>query len=228
MSGHSKWANIKNRKGAQDKKRSVTFTKMSKDIMTAIRNGGGSLLNAAIEKARAVNMPKENIDRLIDRFESRKNNLINCLFEGYGPHGVPLMIEVETDNKNRVLGEIRLIFKNSGGNLGEEGSVAYFFDRVGEIVVTGITPDQELELIDSGAIDFSDNSILVNVADLNKVEAKVKEIGLNIEQKGIIMKAKSPIALANESEVGDVLDLIENLEENDDVVNVFAGFDYDE
>lgn len=226
MSGHSKWANIKNRKGAQDKKRSMAFTKASKDIMTALRTSSG--LKDAIEKAREVNMPKENIDRLIERFESRKNNLITGMFEGFGPHGVPIMVEVETDNKNRILGEIRLIFKNAGGNLGEEGSVAYFFDRVGEIEVKELKDEEQLELIDSGAKDFDGNTILTEAADLKRVEEKVKQMGLTVEESGIVMRAKSPIELKSAEELDEIIELVEILEENDDVVNVFAGFDYHE
>jgi YebC/PmpR family DNA-binding regulatory protein len=228
MSGHSKWANIKNRKGAQDKKRSVAFTKASKDILTALRNGGGSGLKDAIDKAKAVNMPKENVDRLLARFESRKGNLINCILEGFGPHGVPVMVEIETDNKNRILGEIRLIFKNSGGSLGEEGSVAYFFDRVGEIVVSELDEAVQLTLIDAGAKDFDGNSVLTEVVDLKRVEEEIKKIGLVVEESGIVMRVKSPILLDSESDLNDVVELVECLEENDDVVNVFAGFDYHE
>jgi len=226
MSGHSKWANIKNRKGAQDKKRSVAFTRASKDIMTALRNGTG--LKDAIDKAREVNMPKENVDRLVNRFESRKNSLIRGMFEGYGPHGVPIMVEVETDNKNRILGEIRLIFKNAEGNLGEEGTVAYFFDRVGEVVVEKLSEEDQLVLIDSGAKDFDENMVLTEVVDLKRVEEKIKEMGLKIEESGIVMRAKSPIVLESEDQVSEILELVESLEENDDVINVFAGFDYHE
>ena len=226
MSGHSKWANIKNRKGAQDKKRSVAFTKAAKDIMTALRNGNG--LKDAIDKAKEVNMPKENVDRLLERFESRKNSLISGMFEGFGPHGVPIMVEVESDNKNRILGEIRLIFKNAGGNLGEEGSVGYGFDRVGEIVVKSLSEEQELELIDGGAKDFDDKTIITEANDLKKIEEKAKQMGLEIEESGVVMRSKSPIELANIEQLDEVMNLVEALEENDDVVNVFAGFDYHE
>jgi YebC/PmpR family DNA-binding regulatory protein len=136
MSGHSKWANIKNRKGAQDKKRSETFTKVAKNILTAIREGGGNTnpdanlyLKTAIEKSREVNMPKENIERLLAKFEERKSNLVSGIFEGFGPDAVPMIVEVETDNKNRTLSEIKNMFKVAGGNLGESGSVAYLFRR---------------------------------------------------------------------------------------------------
>jgi len=158
MSGHSKWSNIKNRKGAQDKKRSSVFTRASKNIMTAMRDGVG--LKAAIDKAREVNMPKENIDRLISRFEERKGNLVTVILEGYGPFGVPMIVEAETDNKNRILGEIKLIFRNYNGNLGESNSVMFQFKRVGEIELENdISEDRELDLIDVGAIDFDGNIV---------------------------------------------------------------------
>lgn len=234
MSGHSKWANIKNRKGAQDKKRSEVFTRVSKDIMTAIRESGGNAnpesnsgLREAIEKSRAVNMPKENIERLLRRFEERKNNLSNGVFEGFGPFGVPMMIEVETDNKNRVLGEIKLIFRNYGGNLGESGSVAFMFDKVGEIELeSDIDENSELELIDVGVREVEGKLVITEVSDFGKVRNKIKEMGIKIESSGLVYKCRGNTMLASEEEVGKILDMIDELEENDDVINVFAGFDY--
>jgi YebC/PmpR family DNA-binding regulatory protein len=234
MSGHSKWANIKNRKGAQDKKRSEAFTKMAKDILTAIRIGGGNTdpnanthLKTAIEKARGVNMPKENIERLISRFEARKDNLTRCQFEGFGPFGVPMVIEAETDNKNRILGEIRLIFRNYGGNLGEEGSLGFLFDRVGEIELKQLNEEAELKLIDAGVLDFDDNTVIVVAADLKPMADRIgDEMGMEIIESRIVMRAKTPVLLQHEDELTKVLDMVEELEDNDDVINVFAGFDY--
>jgi len=235
MSGHSKWANIKNRKGAQDKKRSEAFTKVSKNILTAIRSNGGnthpeanSSLKVAIEKAKEVNMPKDNIERLIARFEERKANLANFEFEGFGPYGVPMIVEVETDNKNRILGEIRLIFRDYSGNLGEEGSVNFLFDRVGEIEVKELPEDKELELIDAGATDFDDKMILTKATDLKKITDRVGELGLEVTESQLSMRAKQPVMLKNEEELERMMEMIEKLEENDDVINVFAGFDYHE
>jgi len=219
MSGHSKWNNIKNRKGAQDKKRSEAFTKASRNILTALRTGTG--LETAIQKAKEVNMPKENLDRLINRFNERKDNLVNFMLEGFGPLGVPLMVEVETDNKNRVLGEVKLIFKEDGGTFGENGSVAFMFDRLGEIETDGITEEQELELIDKGAIDFVDNFVYCKVEDLVSLERELLKKG------EIIMKPKMPVKLQSEEEVEKVLDFVSKLEENDDVINVFVGMDYE-
>lgn len=234
MSGHSKWANIKNRKGAQDKKRSEAFTKAAKDILTAIREGGGNtnpdsnvVLKAAIEKSRAVNMPKENIDRLLSRFESRKSNLSSGLMEAYGPYGIPMLIEFETDNKNRILSEVKLMLRNYNGNLGENGSVVFLFDRVGEIVLEEkMTEEQELELIDLGVMDVAEKEVITRVEELNKIKKYLEDKGIKIESAALVYKSKSPVNLRNETEVGNILDLIEELEENDDIVNVFAAFDY--
>ncbi|MFA6007451.1 MAG: YebC/PmpR family DNA-binding transcriptional regulator [Candidatus Shapirobacteria bacterium] len=234
MSGHSKWANIKNRKGAQDKKRSGVFTRASKNIMTAIREGGGNTnpeanvhLKTAIEKSREVNMPKENVERLLKRFEERKNNLVSGVFEGFGPFGVPMIIEVETDNKNRILGEIKLIFRNYDGSLGESGSVAFMFERVGEVELAGKLEDNlELELIDSGVKDLKENTVISEVTDFGRVRDKIKSMNLEIIDSGLVYRCQNPIMLKSEEEVGKILDLVDELEENDDVVNVFTGFDY--
>jgi len=235
MSGHSKWANIKNRKGAQDKKRSEVFTRVSKNIMIAIRENGGNTnldsnfkLRAEIEKAKTVNMPKENIERLLKRFEERKNNLANYVFEGFGPFGVPMIIEAETDNKNRIIGEIKLIFRNYGGSLGESGSVSFLFDRVGEIELEKeLGEGEELELIDIGVKDLVDNiNVVTEVTDLAKIKEKIEEMGLAIVSSGLVYKCQNPTLLSSETELEKLLDMIDELEDNDDVINVFSGFDY--
>lgn len=236
MSGHSKWANIKNRKGAQDKKRSEAFTKVSKDILTAIREGGGNsnpesnaALRVAIEKSRTVNMPKENIERLLKRFEERKNNLSSGLLEAFGPFGVPMMIEFETDNKNRILGEVKLILRNFSGNLGESGSVAFMFERVGEIETEkDLDEATELFLIDTGVIDIDNRRILTRSEDLSRIKSVMMEKGIAIESAALIYRVLNPIKLNSEEELDKILDLIEELEENEDIVNVFAGFDYEQ
>lgn len=235
MSGHSKWANIKNRKGAQDQKRSVAFTKMSKSIITAIKMGGNntnpegnSYLKAILDKAREVNMPKENINRLIEKFNQRKDHLQNFYLEGFGPHAVPIMVEVETDNKNRILGEIRLIFKNSGGSLGEEGSVGYLFEKVGEVEVENLDESLELELIDKGAIDIDDKTIIVESKMLGEMMKFLKEKSVTVISGKLVMRSLNPISLPTEEQVGEVLDMIDELEEHEEVSGVFAGFDYHE
>lgn len=225
MSGHSKWSNIKNRKGAVDKKRSEVFTRASKNIMTALRSGNMVSIKTAIDQAKAVNMPRENIERLQNRYEERKNNLIYCRFEGYGPYSVPLVIEVETDNKNRTIGEIKLLFRDIGGSLGSEGSVDYMFDRLGEIEINrNLTDDEELSLIDFGLINLEDKIITCEVENLTKLVNKLKEMGIEAVGSEIIMRCKQATKLSSEDEVAKVMDLIEVLEDHDDVINVFSGF----
>jgi len=233
MSGHSKWNNIKNRKGAQDKKRSETFTKASKNILTAIRLGGGSAdpevngsLKIAIDKAREVNMPKENIERLLARFEERKGSLVSLILEGYGPYSVPILIEAETDNKNRLLSEIKLIFKNYDGALGESNSVMFQFNRVGEIELEKNDENTQLQLIDLGVIDFDDNLVWVEPSSLNQMVTKINDMKIKVVRSELIYKVKMPVFLKNEDELVRLLDFIEELENNDDVLGVFAGFDY--
>jgi YebC/PmpR family DNA-binding regulatory protein len=236
MSGHSKWANIKNRKGAQDKKRSEAFTKLSKDILTAIRSNGGNTnpesnlsLKIAIDKAKSVNMPKENIERLITRFEERKTNLVSVLLEGYGPFGVPIIVEAETDNKNRILSEIKLVFRNYGGVLGESNSVMFQFKKIGEVEIgdkNEINQEDQLKLIDLGADDFDGNLVLVKVENMMDLVKKSKDNGIDIAGSEIVYRAINPIKLNNEDELNKTMDFIGELEDNDDVIGVYAGFDY--
>ncbi|MDD4937732.1 MAG: YebC/PmpR family DNA-binding transcriptional regulator [Candidatus Shapirobacteria bacterium] len=225
MSGHSKWSNIKNRKGAQDKKRSEAFTRLAKDILTAIRTGVG--LKVAIDKAREANMPKENIERLLSRFEERKANLVEAIMEGYGPFGVPIIISIETDNRNRILAEIKLILKNFNGSLGENGSVMFQFERVGEIELENIDEEKQLELIDMGVVDIEGNIVWVESEKYNEFLDQIKGGDkFRVIRSELVYKSINPINLKNETELNTILDLIEELEENDDVVGVYAGFDY--
>lgn len=233
MSGHSKWANIKNRKGAADKKRSMVFTKVSKDILTAIRESGGNTnidsnlkLKQAVEKARLVNMPKENIERLIKRFEDRKANLVSITFEGYGPAGVPMIIEVESDNKNRIVAEIRLIMKNYGGSLGESNSVLFQFERRGYIEVEReLSEDEVLELIDAGLEDVKGKILWTETSSLQKVTGELEKRGIGYEEKKLAYRASNPMKIEDEESLEKMFDLIEALEENEDVVNVYVSLD---
>jgi transcriptional/translational regulatory protein YebC/TACO1 len=153
--------------------------------------------------------------------------LINALFEGFGPFGVPMIIEVETDNKNRILGEIKLIFRNYGGNLGESGSVAFMFDKVGEIeVMEKFDEKGELQLIDFGVKDIEDKVITTEVVDFGRIKNKIKEMGVGVESAGLVYRCRNVVALSLEDEVAKILEMIGELDENDDVVSVFAGFDY--
>lgn len=236
MSGHSKWANIKNRKGAADKKRSEVFTRASKNILTAIREFGGNTnpemnykLKQAIEKAREVNMPKENIDRLINRFEERKANLVSIIFEGYGASGVPVIIEVESDNKNRIVAEIRGILKKYGGSLGETNSVMFQFEKKGRIEVgREMTDDELLELMDHGLEDNRGKEILTSVSGLQEVVAQMKNRGIEVVDYGLNYVCLNPTVIKSEVELDKLAEMIEELEGNEDVVNVYGGYDYEE
>jgi transcriptional/translational regulatory protein YebC/TACO1 len=151
---------------------------------------------------------------------------MNFNLEGYGPFGVPIVIEIETDNKNRILGEIKLIFRNYEGGLGESNSVMFQFKRIAEVEFESIPEDKELDLIDAGAQDFENNVALVETADLNNFIEKIKDLNLEIIRSESVLKSINPIMLSNEDEVAKIMDMVEEFEENDDVINVFAGFDY--
>ncbi|HRS23057.1 MAG TPA: YebC/PmpR family DNA-binding transcriptional regulator, partial [Candidatus Woesebacteria bacterium] len=207
MSGHSKWNNIRIRKGIQDRKRSEIFTKASRDILTALRLGKG--VDTAIQRAKEVNMPKENITRLINRFNERKGNLIDFTLEGFGPFNIPLMIAVATDNRNRALAEIKTLFKDNGGHLSENGGVAFLFDRLGEIEVAQLSEEKELELIDQGAVDFDDNKVYCQPADLNRLE---EILGIKGE---IVMRPKTVFNVDGKL-APKILDFIDKLENHDD------------
>jgi len=231
MSGHSKWANIKNRKGAQDKKRSEAFTRVAKNILTAIRTGGGNtnpganlFLKTAIDKAKEVNTPKENIERLLSNFELKKANLANYVLEGYGPFGVPLIIELESDNKNRILSEIKLILRNYDGSLGESNSVRYQFNKIGEVELNELSEELMLELIDAGAKDFDDKIALVDPENILMFKEKVEAMGLKVNRAETVLRSSNPVMLTSDDQIEKMMDLIDELEENEDVVNVYSGF----
>ncbi|MFA6518705.1 MAG: YebC/PmpR family DNA-binding transcriptional regulator [Candidatus Shapirobacteria bacterium] len=225
MSGHSKWANIKNRKGSVDKKRSETFTKLARGIITAIRQDSG--LKTAIEKARMANMPKDNIDRLLSSFAERQKNLISLTLEGYAISGVPMIIELETDNKNRSLSEIKLIIKTHGGSLGEEGSVAYLFDRLMEMEVERELSDlEQLEMIDLGVVEIDGVSLFMTKDRVPFLKEKMVALGIEINSLTPIMKVKLPLPITDEEVALKIADLVEELEEHQDVVAVHLGGEY--
>ncbi len=214
MSGHSKWANIQHRKGIVDKKRSEVFTKLARNILTALRQGSDVALRSAIDRAREANMPKENIERLLANFEQRRANLQTYWLEGFGVGGVAIMVEVETDNKNRILTDVRLIFRDHGGNLGEEGSVGFLFDKLVEIEVEDLSDEKQLELIDLGVKEIEGNKFWVETG------MEVGKLGLKVVSSQIVMRPKTKIKTGSSQEVDD---LVLALEENDEVVNVYTN-----
>jgi YebC/PmpR family DNA-binding regulatory protein len=240
MSGHSKWASIKHKKKAVDAKRGALFTKLTRAITVAAREGGGDPdgnppLALAIQKARDASMPKDNIERAIakgtgadadaDAFES-------VLYEGYGPGGVAILVEVLTDNRNRTGSEIRHLFTRQGGNLGEPGSVAWQFEKKGEIVVDGTrySEDELLPAIDAGAEDVSLDGdvweIVTGPTDVNAVREALAAEGVEIESAELVQRptTRTPV---DEDHARSLLRLIEALEDHDDVQAVHANFDVD-
>jgi YebC/PmpR family DNA-binding regulatory protein len=238
MSGHSKWSSIKHKKAATDAKKGQQFTKMAREITIAAREGGGNpdgnyRLRLAMEKARDVNMPHENIQRSIKRGTGELGGAVmeELRFEGYGPHGVAIMVDTVTDNRNRTSGDIRNLFSRAGGNLGATGSVAWMFTRQGQIVVdaNGRDPDEVgLEAIDMGANDARvDNKTVEAVTDpakLETVQQGLKKKGYKIDSAEVTMNASQLVSL-NDATAPSVLKLLDTLEEHDDVQSVYSNID---
>lgn len=242
MSGHSKWHTIKHKKGALDAKRGKIFTRLIKEITIAARTGGSGdpnqnpRLRKAVTDAKAVNMPNDNIDRAIKRGtgELEGFQLEEITYEGYGPGGVAVMINATTDNRNRTVSEIRSIFSKNNGNLGESGSVAWMFDRRGQIIVDGAGrgEDEMMELIlDAGADDLQGDGgsyeILTAPEDFHAVLDKVKAAGLEPISAEIAMIPKNTIKLEG-GHVNQMMKLYNALDDNDDVDSVYANFEIDE
>ncbi len=241
MSGHSKWSSIKHRKAAADAKRGKAFTKLARAITVAAREGGGDpdsnpALATAVQKARDLSMPKDNIQRAIDRGTgagAEAEAIERVVFEGYGPGGVAILAEALTDNRNRTSAEVRHAFTSHNGSLGEPGSVAWIFERRGVIVVDGgrYGEDDLITAIDAGAEDVQrDGDILKVISDpasLSAVRAALEEAGVEIQSSDLAMEPKSTVELG-ESEAGSLLRLLDALEEQDDVDGVHANFDISE
>lgn len=245
MSGHSKWSTIKRQKGAADQKRGMTFTKVANAITIAAKQGNSgdpdanSRLRLALEQARDVNMPKENIQRAIDRGLGRLpgQNLEEIVYEGFGPGKAAFLIEAVTDNKLRTLQEIRYLFERSGGSLGGSGSTSYIFDKKGEIRVGsrgGGLDEEMMELIDAGADDIEDLTtdegaieylIYVHLADLGQLSKIITQKGYTIKSSGISLKPNTIVEIADQATAKSVLDFTEKLENHDDVQKVYANFD---
>ncbi|MBI5653593.1 MAG: YebC/PmpR family DNA-binding transcriptional regulator [Chloroflexi bacterium] len=238
MSGHSKWAQIKRKKGVADVKKGAMFTRLGREISIVAREGGGDpdanfALRLAVDRARASNMPKENIERAIKRGTGELKEggqLEDMMYEGYGPGGAALLVQVLTDNKNRAASEVRHLFTRGGGNLASANAVAWMFEKKGVIAVEGVkNPDDlELELIDAGADDFK--------TDGNTVEAycapeQLKALRDALEKKKVAIAsaelawiAKTPATVTDDQAV-QTLKLMEAIEEHDDVQKVYSNLD---
>ncbi len=239
MAGHSKWANIRRRKGAVDAKRGKMFTKLNKEITVAARLGGGDAaanprLRSAIAAAKAVNMPKDNIDRAIKKGTGELEGAVyeEITYEGYGPGGVAVLVECMTDNRNRTVSEVRYFFSKSGGNLGETGCVSWMFDKKGTLVVDKSTIDEEklMDLaLEAGAEDVTEEDSVFQVVtapdDFTTVKEALEAEGVTFEEASISMIPKNITEVNDEKTAKQILKLLENLEENEDVQNVHANFD---
>ena len=243
MSGHSKWATIRRKKGAQDAKRGQLFSKLARAVIVAAREGGSDpdanlALQNAIEKARQASMPKENIERAIARGAGAgadANAYETVTYEGYGPGGVAVFVEALTDNRNRTAAEVRHIFTKSGGNLGESGAVSWLFERKGVILVSAERVEEdELTLVaaDGGAedvtLDGSTYQVTSTPEDLAGVRAALEAAGIACKSAELTMVPKTTVAVQGEADARKLLRLMDALEENEDVQDVYANFDIPE
>ncbi|MGZ4380597.1 MAG: YebC/PmpR family DNA-binding transcriptional regulator [Gaiellaceae bacterium] len=243
MSGHSKWSSIKHKKGAADAKRGKLFSKLSRAIIVAAKDGGpdpaGNLsLQNAIEKAKSYSMPKDNIDRAIAKGSGADADAAafeTVVYEGYGPEGVAVLVEALTDNRNRTAADVRHIFAKNGGNLGTSGAVAWQFERRGVILVdaTGVDEDElMLAAAEGGAedveLDGSSYQITCAPEDLAAVRASVEAAGFTVDSAELTMIPSTTVEVGEEGTAKQVLRLMDELEENDDVQEVYANFDIPE
>jgi YebC/PmpR family DNA-binding regulatory protein len=243
MSGHSKWSSIKHKKGAADAKRGKLFSKLSRAIIVAAREGGpdptGNLALAnAIEKARSYSMPKENIERAIARGSGADTDaqaFETVVYEGYGPNGVALIVEALTDNRNRTASDVRHAFDKHDGNLGGSGAVTWLFERRGVILVDADKADEDeltLAAAEGGADDVTRDGSSFQVTSAPEALVSVREAiegaGIEIESAELTMVPKTTVEVADESAAKKVLRLVDALEENDDVQDVYANFDIPE
>lgn len=239
MSGHSKWANIKHRKAAQDAKRGNLFQKLVKAVIIAAKEGGGDpamnmRLKAAIDRAKAASVPNDNIIRGIKRGtgEIEGAQYEEITYEAYGPNGVAILIEVLTDNRNRAASEIRAVLTRNGGSLGEAGSVAWMFERKGTIEVSGKDLDEEALMtvaLEAGAEDLEQQdegyAVYTDPASLPDVRDALEKAGYSIERAETEMAPKNTVQISDPEKARKVLRLMDLLEENDDTQNVYGNFD---
>lgn len=241
MSGHNKWSTIKHKKSKLDAKRGKLFTKLIREITTAARQGGGDpegnpRLRAAIQAARAANMPQENITKAIQRGTGELPGVAyeEVLYEGYGPGGVAVMLQVLTDNRNRTTAEIRHLFSKFGGNLGETGCVSFLFKKQGYLLVPRAAGSEEAVMeaaLEAGAEDFYAEDqefyeIYTAPEDLHRVKASLEQAGFTVEEAKLEMVPSTQVRL-EDKKAEQMVRLMEAFEDHDDVQNVWANFDID-
>ena len=242
MSGHSKWHNIQKTKGAADAKRSQAFTKIAREMIVAVKEGGSgdpnnnSRLATVIAKAKAANMPNDNIKRTIDKAlgAGSTDNFEKVVYEGYGPSGVAVIVEALTDNRNRTAPEVRHLFDKYGGNMGASGCVSWSFDRKGVIVIDNEDGDLDeetvmMDALDCGAEDFAAEESIFEITtspdDFNAVTAALESKGYVFAEAEIQMVPQNYIQLTGEDDIKNMTKLIDLLEDNDDVQNVWHNWE---
>ncbi|HSP73613.1 MAG TPA: YebC/PmpR family DNA-binding transcriptional regulator [Gaiellaceae bacterium] len=243
MSGHSKWSSIKHKKGAADAKRGKLFSKLSRAIIVAAKEGGGDpdnnlALANAIEKARSYSMPKDNIDRAIAKGTGEGGDAAafeTVVYEGYAADGVAVLVEALTDNRNRTAADVRHAFSKNGGSLGTTGAVAWLFERRGIVLVPADGVDEDelmLAAAEGGAedveLDGSTFQVTTEPEALNEVRQAIEAAGFTVESAEATMVPKTTVEIADESTARKVMRLIDALEDNDDVQEVYANFDIPE
>jgi len=239
MAGHSKWANIKHRKGRQDAARGKLFGKLAKAIEVAAREGGGNVdfnptLATAVEKAKAASMPNDNIDRAIKRGTGEVEGAVyeEIYYEGYGPGGVALYVQILTDNRNRAASDVRSTFTRHNGNLGEPGSVGYLFSQKGVILAQGSEEEIMLTALDAGAEDVRDGGegmfeVVTVAGDLRDVRDALNAAGVKVESADVT-QLPSTLVPVEESDAKKLLRLIDALDDLDDVQAVYSNYDIDD
>jgi YebC/PmpR family DNA-binding regulatory protein len=238
MSGHSKWASIKHKKAVVDSRRGAQFSKLTRAIMVAARDGGGdpdanATLENAVRKAKEASMPKDNIERAIAKGtgEGGEADAIEAvLYEGYGPGGVAVLVEALTDNRNRTSADVRHAFTKNGGSLGEPGSVAYLFDKKGTIVIDAnrYAEDELMVAVEAGAEDISTDDdvfeVIAEPADFTRVRSALEQAGVEMDSAEMAYRASSLVPI-DEEQARKLMRLIDALEDSDDVDAVHANFD---
>jgi len=242
VSGHSKWSSIKHKKGAADARRGKLFSKLARALIVAARDGGPDpaanlALQNAIEKARSYSMPKDNIERAIARGSGADTDaqaFETVIYEGYGPGGVAILVEALTDNRNRTAADVRHLFARSDGSLGEAGAVGWLFERRGIVLVDGDVDEDELTLAaaeggaDDVSLDGSTYQVIAPPESLSSVREAIEAAGIEVQSAELTLVPKTPIELEDEATAKQVLRLIDALEDNDDVQDVYANFDIPE
>ena len=240
MSGHSKWANIQHRKGRQDAKRGKVFTKAAKEIIIAAKNGGDPAgnprLRAAIAAAKAVNLPKDKIEAAIRKGtgEDAGGDLTECFYEGYGPAGIAIMVEVATDNKNRTAANVRSAFTKGNGSVGTPGCVSYMFDKKGQIIIDKEECEMDADdlmmlALDAGAEDFADEEdsyeIITDPDDFSAVREALEKDGIAMAEADVTMIPQTYVELTDPQALKDLNRTLDLLDDDDDVQYVYTNLD---